>query len=151
MEAIKCHFDRINFVAVGVSAVVANLFSTLWYSDYLFGLQFKRELLKESTERPSGPTPLEFIPSLVGTFFTLLLRAVCIAKMMPYYVPDNKCSYFGAGICQAFLGFIGFILPCSLHNVFWLGQKWSTFGIMAGNDAISTLLTGAVIGYFGSK
>jgi hypothetical protein len=101
------------------------------------------------------------VRSLVGTFFSNVVRAWCIAHMTKDYLklsPGTLSTVGGkfiarstpnhkAGLHSAFVGFLGFILPARLSNVFWAGQPWNIFAITTAHEFVSTMLMGSIIGY----
>eukprot|EP01126_Amoeba_proteus_P018021 TRINITY_DN1896_c0_g1_i1.p1 TRINITY_DN1896_c0_g1~~TRINITY_DN1896_c0_g1_i1.p1 ORF type:complete len:151 (+),score=18.22 TRINITY_DN1896_c0_g1_i1:133-585(+) len=146
MSLISQHFN-LGFAGIGTATVAAQLLGWFWYSDFAFGSSYKKELQRLHITKESAEAT-ETI-GVGGTFVANLVRAYCLSHMTKDFLSlnSNVSSAIGAGLHSAVTGFLGFILPTRLANVFWAGQPWNAFALTTGHELVTVLLMGSIIGY----
>ena len=131
----------INYLAVIAAAVAAMVVGFLWYGP-LFGKIFMHAMGMDSWSKEKQT---EMKKKMIPLYILQL-----VASLVMFYV---FCWYFSAtgqigitgGLTNAFLIWIGFVVPLKLGDAIWAGNK-TLFWLGIGNMLVTLLVAGVIIG-----
>ena len=139
-------FEGISYIAAIIATVVSTALGFVWYSPYLFGNRWIKEMgttfdaIKERNMTKKG---MAFVHSL--GFIGTLLTAIILAAFFN--------TAFVVGISGLFLAgslvWLGFMAPIMVNEVIYGGKSWMLFSINAGYQLVSLLIMSFIIGIFG--
>lgn len=120
---------RVNFIALGVVAVVAFVASSLWYSPLLFGRQFV-EL--SGVAGSSQPNAVKALCELLRTFILAYVIALLIVRLN---VTEWKAA-LGVGLWL----WVGFPVVLLTGSMLWQNVPWQLAAIHSGDWLIKLVL-----------
>jgi len=137
------HFAGLNFLAIGIAAVVSFVFGGLWYG--VFGKAWMDALGKSEADIRSAGRPM---PVLLGITF--------VAQLVMAWVLAGTIGHLGAGqvslrnglISAGFIWF-GFVLTTQIVNHGYQGAKSALTAIDSLHWLGVLLIQGAIIGWMG--
>src|SRR3989344_5500893 len=110
----------INYWIVALATVVSFFIGMLWYSPFLFGKMWMKEMgIKKHKENGMGKF---IVINLIGTFIT----ACVLAHFVKYVTAQNFADAFQLGL-WIWLGFFG--AATLLGSVTWEGKSWTLYFI----------------------
>lgn len=131
-------FERINYLAVLVSALVFFGLGWLWFSHYLFGRSYQQACcIKEEDTKDCccGGTTL-FWGFLVSLLFVLALA---------YFLKHTNAVTLGEGACVAFWAWLGFVATTLAGGVLWEKKSCSWWAITGGYYLVGLLLSSVIL------
>lgn len=141
-------FEGISWAAVIVSAILATGLGFVWYSPYLFGSSWIREMgssfeaLKEKNKSAKSMS-LMYSISFVGTVLSAYMLAAIFNSSL-------VISFSLLGILSVgFFAWLGFMAPVMASDVIYGGKSWKLFAINAGYQLAAMLVIALVVGIFG--
>jgi Protein of unknown function (DUF1761) len=137
--------DSLNWLSIVIMTVVNFMFGHLWFGPF-FGNQWRQmhglDCLDEVQKKKMMTGIWKIMVSeLIATFF-IMVGLACIIRAIPEY----------SGVQNAFMIWLAFILPLTVSNVIWGGDKReymvSKIMITAGYRLIPMLIAGYVLTHF---
>lgn len=128
-----------NWVAVVVAAVVYNVIGFAWYSDSLFGKQWRKEagISKEQFEAGSKN---------MGKMFALMVpSSLIMAYVLSVVFVNFGAKDLSAALQGGFWIWLGFIATVMVNSVNYEGKSWNYFAITAGYQLVGLLAMGATL------
>ena len=121
--------NRVNFIALGVVAVVAFVASSLWYSPLLFGRQFVE--LSGVAGSPQ-PNAVKALCELLRTF----VLAYVIARLIVRLNVTEWRAALGVGLWL----WVGFPVVLLTGSMLWQNVPWQLAAIHSGDWLIKLVL-----------
>jgi hypothetical protein len=136
----------INYLAVLVCAVLSMLVGGIWYGP-LFGKKWM-EIVGIKIEDMTPLAKKEMQKKMLPTYILQFALSIMQALILSYYVTFG--SFIGvSGVCNAFLIWLGFIVPTLAGSVMWNNNstkiKWTQFLIQAGYQLVIFIIFGLVL------
>ncbi len=130
--------DSTNWVAVVLAAVAYNAVGYAWYSDTLFGKQWR----KESGVSKSAMSD----SSQMGKMFALMaVSSLLISYVLSVIYNVFQATDISAALTGAFWVWLGFIASVLLNSVTYEGKSWNYFAINAGYQLVGIMVAGVVL------
>ena len=142
----------INYGAIAVAALAYFFIGWLWYSMFLFGKAWAKELKLPADFKP---TPAAMVKSmllmLAGCFLTsyVLTHAIQVWRPSVWGVTgvEDGPSYL-YGIMAAGFTWVGYYLPLHLNGVAFEQKSWKLFGINAGYHFVALQAVGQILAHW---
>ncbi len=130
--------DSTNWVAVVLAAVAYNAVGYAWYSDALFGKQWR----KESGVSKSAMSD----SSKMGRMMAMMaVSSLLISYVLSVIYSVFQASDIGAALTGAFWVWLGFIASVMLNSVTYEGKSWNYYAINAGYQLVGIMVAGVVL------
>ena len=139
---------EINYLAVLVAGVVAQVLGALWYGpifgkQWLLGMGWGPEKVQEAKER-GGMWKL-----YLGSFLSALVVSYVTAHV--YWAWELAAPEFATqplilGAMVGFFSWLGFSITSTVSSVIWEERNMTVFGIGAGHDLVRLIVVGVIIG-----
>ena len=130
---------EINYWAVLVVAILANVIGALWYSPLLFGKQWMKL---------SGITPKQ-TPKMKQkanvSYAINVVASLVMAYVLAHYVDFAEAVTIAGGLQAGFWAWLGFIAPVQLGKVLWENQPFKLYLLNTGYYFVSLLVMGAIL------
>ena len=123
----------INIFAVFVVFGVNIILGVLWYSKFLFGNYWIKEM-EFTDEDLVSPSPVFFVFTLLSG----LIMSLVLAFFVSYAGADN----FFEGLYLGFLAFIGFVATSHINTIVYEGRKISIYLLYMGYQLVYFLFAG---------
>jgi hypothetical protein len=123
-------------IAIVIAAVLSFCVSWLWYSRWLFGATYFKEM---------GDMHLMNHPhkiSMLWGFLTTLLTAYFVA----FFMAHLRATTVADGLFVGFCVWLGFVFTTQISAVIWLKRPLKLFFIDTGCRLVTLLIMGGVIG-----
>jgi len=124
-------------IGVALATAVRMGLGMLWYSPKLFGGMWQEK---------SGitPEPQDVTPAMIGAFVTAFFTSATL-----YYVLcAMQVTTVLSGAFTGLLIWFGFVGSIAVHSVFFAKKPIGLFLINTGYDAVSFVVSGALIAWF---
>jgi hypothetical protein len=136
----------INFLAVLAAAVAAMAIGSAWYAQFALGKKWMKlvGITPESAKKGA-------VPALVGMFVAALLTAYILAHFIeiaiasPYFTDTSSLMQ---GLSTAFWAWLGLVVTTLISGPLFAKTSWHLFFINAGNQFVTLLAMGAILGYW---
>lgn len=127
----------VNFAAIVVAAVVGFAIGWGWYSNFLFGKVWRREM-----GMPDGGVSMKGM----GKTLTLgFLATLIIAFVLENMIVATFASSTPAALVLAVWLWAGFMATIMLGTVLWEKKSWKLYGINAGHYLVVMLVMAAIL------
>ena len=123
----------INIFAVFLVFGVNIILGVLWYSKFLFGNYWIKEM-EFTDEDLVSPSPVFFVFTLLSG----LIMSLVLAFFVSYAGADN----FIEGLYLGFLAFIGFVATSHVNTIVYEGRKISVYLLYMGYQLVYFLFAG---------
>ena len=123
----------INIFAVFLVFGVNIILGVLWYSKFLFGNYWIKEM-EFTDEDLVSPSPVFFVFTLLSG----LIMSLVLAFFVSYAGADN----FFEGLYLGFLAFIGFVATSHINTIVYEGRKISVYLLYMGYQLVYFLFAG---------
>ena len=130
---------EINYVAVLVAAVAANVIGFLWYSKVLFGNVWMK--LSGITEAQMKADKNNMM-SIYGMMF---LTSLVMAYVLAHFEQAGGASDITMGVMVAFWAWLGFVATTMLGTVLFDKKPFKLFLINSGYHLVSLMVMGAIL------
>lgn len=131
----------INIWAVVVSAIASMIIGSIWYGP-LFGKRFIHEMGMD-TWTPEKQAEMK--KSMTISYVWQFIASLVMFFVLAWYITTSIHPGVYGGVANAFGLWLGFVVPLSLGNVLWGGNK-TLFWLTIGNMLITLLVAGMIIG-----
>ncbi len=136
----------VNYLAVGVGAVVSFVFGAMWYGP----------LFSKTWVRLSGFTPEQveegrkqsMAKSYVLTFVGCLLISSMLWHIIVLAEGFSGESGLTIGVLAGFWSWLGFVVPITLGSVLWEGRSWSLWLFNNAYHLLNFAIIGATLSCF---
>ncbi|HEX9609105.1 MAG TPA: DUF1761 domain-containing protein [Candidatus Paceibacterota bacterium] len=127
----------INVVAVVVAAIVGFGIGWAWYSEFLFGKPWRREM-----NIPDGGVSMEGMgKSMTLGFIATLVMAYVLENM----IIATAASTVSAALVLGVWLWAGFVATIMLGGVLWEKKSWKLYGINAAHYFVVILVMAAIL------
>ena len=136
-------FTGLSWVSIIVATVVAFIAGWIWYSPFLFGKIFMKEMGKtpESvTEDDKKGMFKGFGIVLVGEFIMSIVAASLIHSLF--------ITSFSQVFILALSVWVAFTVVTKVNDVLFGGRSWKYFAITVGQDLLSVLVIFIIVSLF---
>jgi hypothetical protein len=136
----------INYLAVLVAAVAAMIIGSVWYAQFALGKKWMALVGMTPEKAKKGA-----VPALVGMFVAALLTAYILAHFMeiaiasPYFTDTTPLMQ---GLSTAFWAWLGLVVTTLISGPLFAKTSWHLFFINIGNQFVTLLAMGAILGYW---
>ncbi|MBI4144044.1 DUF1761 domain-containing protein [Candidatus Woesearchaeota archaeon] len=122
-----------NYWAVFVAAVVSYVIGIAWYSQWIFGRQWKKLSGVRHPKHPEKSMILGFISTLIMSF------------VLAQFIQIAQAGSAMQGIIVAFWLWLGFVATVSLGMVIWEGKSIKLYVLLNAFELISMIVMAAII------
>ena len=130
----------INYVAVVVAAIAANVLGAIWYSPAGFGKVWME--LSGFTEKKMGEAKKKGIAKMYAVgFLSTLVMAYVLAHMVDY---TDATTVMG-GLQAGFWIWLGFVATVQLGSVLWEGKPVKLYLLNTSYYLVNLLLMGTIL------
>lgn len=131
----------VNLVAVLVAAAAAVAVGAVWYSQPLFGKQWRKMVLAwtKMSEKSMKETAAS---AMIGGAFCNLVLAYALA----YFFGLLEVGNASEGVAVAAWVAVGFVATVTLMNALFHGERKKLWLINIGHSALSLVAMGAILG-----
>lgn len=135
---------ELNWWAILVATAAAMVIGTIWYAKPVFGKTWMALVGVDQEKAKKGAVP-SMIGMLVAAFLTayILAHFITIAIGSPYF---TSTSDFMQGIYTAFWAWLGFVATTLITGPLFAKSSWKAFFINAGNQLVTLIAMGAILG-----
>lgn len=128
-------FDDLNWLAVIVAALAYFIIGFVWYSNFLFGSQYR-----EATGQPddSPPDPVAIVGNLVAWF----VAAVALGLIAEAIGADT----WDDGLVLGLVAGIGFVFTHVLSDILYTKRPNSLLWILGAYNVIGFAVMGVILG-----
>lgn len=139
---------EINYLAVLVAAIAANIIGGLWYSPVLFGNTWMKlmgwdpsnKVQMESMKKTTGKSyAINFVASIVMAYVLAHVVTMGIAYL------NGSTGNISAALQGAFWSWLGFVVPVALSAVLWENKPWKLFLLNVGYYLVSLAIMGTIL------
>lgn len=136
-------FAGISWFSVIVAAVAAFVAGWLWYSPWLFGKAYMKELgmVKNSTVGDGNS-------SMTKKFGVVFLGEIIMAIVAASLYKSLFIVSFSQLFILALSLWAAFVLVTKLNDVLFVGKSWKLFAITVGQDLLTILVVFIVVSLF---
>jgi hypothetical protein len=136
---------EVNLIGVLAAAVVAMVIGSVWYSNAVFGKQWRK---LEDINEAKGKEGMG--KGIAGMIVISLLAAYVLAHIA--YLSDSffvDSDFQSAAVSTAFWVWLGFFVPALAGNSLFNQRPWKSTIIHLGNWLVTLLAMGLTIGLIG--
>lgn len=119
-----------NYVAILISAVVAFIIGALWYSPFLFGGLWAKEMGFTPEKKKEAASSM--YPAMAVSFVTYLVTAYVMTLAFRHLPVTDSAS----ALSWAFLLWLGFTGAVQLMHTMYSGKSFTTLLINAGYNLV---------------
>lgn len=129
---------EINYIAVLIASIVSFVVGMLWYSPFIFGKIWMRELKMSGKKFKKK----DMILSSVANFFATLILVCVYSRFIIYLTVENVLDV----LSMSFMVWIGFFVCTTLiGGVLWERKSLKSFAIGAGYWLVNLIVIGLVL------
>lgn len=135
-------FD-VNWLAILVCGVAAMLLGMTWYSDAMFGKQWRAGIglsdadLEKARKEGMGP----MMPSMIGGLLSNMVMAFFLVNFLAWV----GYSSVGEAMQIAFWLWLGFFAMNGLGSIFWEKKTFGFYAINAGYMLVWLMIISAIL------
>jgi hypothetical protein len=133
-------FFDVNYIAVGVSAVVAFVIGMLWYSPLLFANAWMK-----LSGRSNGDLNKAKKKGMAGTMLAGFASILVMSYVLAYFVGLAGASTVLEGAQVGFLLWLGFIATVMLGIVLWENKPVKLYVLNIAHYFVVMLMMGAIL------
>jgi len=138
-------FIPLNPIALFSAALVSFAIGFLWYSPYLFGIEWMKLMKltpkKLQNQKKEKNMNLMFVSSFVAT----LVQALILAHVVTYTVNFYSERSLWIGAMTGFWVWLGFITVTQLNGIFYRNDKPRLFLIETGHQLVSAVIMAVIL------
>ncbi len=136
-------FSGISWLMVIIAAVVAFIGGWIWYSSFLFGKVYAKEMGLEHnhTGKPKFGMAKQFSLVFLGY---IVMATTCASLLNTLFVVT-----FSQLLLLAVTLWAAFVLVTKMNDVIFGNKSWKLYAITTGQDLLSILLILTVLTFFG--
>lgn len=124
---------HVDYLTVLVAAVIYMIVAVLWYSPYLFGKIWMKEVGDNINKNKFVTFPLNFLVAILLAYFISLFEIYLGA------------TSFWDGVIAGFVIYLGFVFTTQVTSIIWVKNRWKLFLIDNGCWFISMMIMGGVL------
>jgi len=128
---------NVNIWALLVTSVAALVVSTLWYSDYVLGKQWRAYMGNLFTTQPSTKA---MVKMYVGQFILSLITNFILARAI--YYTDTSTAV--RGLVVSVVIWLGFVATVEASAIVWEKKSWKLVAINAGAYLVAFIVSGII-------
>lgn len=136
-------FTGLSWLSIVIAAVAAFIVGWIWYSPFLFGPIYAKEMGWKEGDMKDGPKH-----GMVKSFGTVLLGEFIMAIVAASLIHSLFITSFSQVFIVALSLWIGFILFSKMNDVLFGGKSWKLFAITVSQDLLTILIIFAIIFLF---
>ncbi len=130
---------QINYWAVLLAAILAQVIGALWYSPLLFGKMWQKLM-------DFYPKEIEVMKKKATRGYVLsFIAALVMAYVLAHFVDYAGATTFIGGFQAGFWAWLGFVATVALGGWLWEGKPFQLYLINAGHYLITLLVMGVVL------
>jgi hypothetical protein len=133
--------NTINYWSVLASAIASMVIGSIWYGP-IFGKKFMQVM---GMDKRSPEEVATMQKSMMKLYVLQFIGSMVMFFVLAWYINVNGSANIHSGMLNAFLLWLGFVVPLSLSNALW-GGKTTLFWLNIGNMLVTLLAAGAIIG-----
>jgi len=128
--------SNINWWAVLVSVVAAQVIGFVWYSKALFLMPWLNSIGKDEDFTKTAP-PAGYLVNIVASFIEAVFVGFLVAAM--------DSNTFTSGLTAGFMIWLGFVATTSSTNAIFAQRGTRNWLIESGNHLVTLLVMGAIM------
>ena len=136
-------FTGLPWISIVVAAILAFIAGWLYYSPWLLGKMYLREMGWTEEQMKGGPK-YGAAKSFGAVFIGELIMAIVAASLMHSLFIVS----FSQILILALSLWVAFVVVTKLNDVLFGGKSWKYFAITAGQDLLSILVIFVVVSLF---
>jgi len=129
----------INYWSIIAASIAAFILGFIWYSPWLFGKIWAKEMNMTAEEEKKSMTKTYSIWFL----FSLLTSIACAALLHSLFIVS-----FGQILFLAIIVWAGFVLATKITDVLFGKTSWKLFLVNVGYDLLAIILIFVVVSFF---
>ncbi|MGA7097686.1 MAG: DUF1761 domain-containing protein [Acidimicrobiia bacterium] len=129
------YFGDLNWLAVLVAALAYFVLGAIWYSNPLFGRQYRAAL--GVTGEAGTPDPMMFVVNLVGWFVAATVLGL-IAKGI-------GASTFLDGVVLGLVAWVGFVVTNRVVAIYYEGSGWAIARVNGPYNLLGYVVMGVIL------
>lgn len=143
------YFGDLNYIVPIIAAIVSMGLGFLWYSPFVFGKRFMKEMGMTEEEcndeymKNGGKRKMAKAYALV--FLFSVITAVIVSALFYSLIIIGLWGY----ILTAFFLWLGFSFPVALNHVLFGKDSLALMAITSGYQLVSLVFTSLIVGIFG--
>ncbi len=130
----------LNYLAIFVSALAANVLGALWYSPLLFGKKWMKlsglSPEKMETEKKKG---------MAHRYILNFLASFVMAYVLSPFIAVGAMGNINSALLLAFWLWIGFIATKLLGSTLWEGKSWGLYFLNISYELIAISLMAVIL------
>ncbi|MBI5134088.1 MAG: DUF1761 domain-containing protein [Candidatus Taylorbacteria bacterium] len=140
-------FENISYITVAIAAIVSVGFGFIWYSPWLFGKRYMKEMGISASEVAEAKAKggKEMSRMYAMSFALSLATAFVVSSLLGSLI---VVSLWGL-VLVGFMMWLGFSLPVAANGAIYGKDSLVLFAINSGYQLLSLVLVSVVVGIFG--
>lgn len=134
---------QVNIIAIVLAAVANIIVGILWYSDFLFGRQWKRLIGKTDQELSEDSSTMSYILGLA----VALLVAIGLNSVLQFSSQVTGLMGLPNIFISVTMIVVTFVLATQLNGVIWEGKRKKLFLLNMAHHYVEYLVMAAVISW----
>lgn len=128
---------ELNWIAVVVAVVVAQVLGFLWYGNVLFAKPWMKLIGKTAKQLQAQAKPTDYAYTVIGA----LIMVVVLANVLGW----AQVSDVSGAVMAAVILWLGFVVPSAAMNTVFEGRPWKLFWINHGYSLLSMVLSAIIL------
>jgi hypothetical protein len=141
-------FENINYWTIVISAVVSMALGFVWYSQWLFGKKFMKEM-NMTPEKIEEMNKGENRPNMAKTYVIMTVMSLITAFVVAGLLNSLIITSLGSLVLFGVLIWLAFNMPVAANHVMFGNDSFALFLINTGYQLVSIVLTALMIGIWG--
>jgi hypothetical protein len=131
----------LNWIAVVVAVVVAQVLGFLWYGNVLFAKPWMKALGKTAKQLQAKSKPTDYAYTVIGA----LVMVIVLANVLGW----ANVGDLGGAVMVAVVLWLGFVVPPAAMNTVFEGRPWSLFWINHGYSLANMVISAIILTLLG--
>lgn len=141
-------FQNISYIAVAVAAVAVMGIGFMWYSPWLFGKKWMKEMKLDDSEIESRKKR-NGARGMAATYSISLILALVSSLVLAALMNSLVVIGFWGIVLTGFFMWLGFSMPVAANYMLFGRDSLSLFAINSGYQLVSLVVTAIIVGIFG--
>ncbi len=134
---------QVNYFAVLLAAIVSMVVGFLWYSPFLLGKPWMKEMGYTPDSIKKAQKEMGKLYAL--SFIVALITAYVLSHVMTLSMNFFQTSELSTALNTAFWMWLGFVMPVQVTNTIFSDKNWKLFGINTGHQLTSLVVMAITI------
>ena len=132
---------QINYLAVLVATIACMIVGFLWYSPFLFGKSWMKEM--GFTDKSMNEKKKK---GMFKSYIAMFVIALISNYILSHFINYLQANTVSLSLQTAFWLWLGFIVPISLGSILWEGKSLKLFVINSLQHLVSLGIASIIIG-----